>query len=178
MMKFENGMVHIYTGEGKGKTTAALGLGLRAIGCGLKVCFFQFFKDKRFPCGELDAIKQLGRNFKFKRFDIAHPCFKKIDAEKLKLQLKKAINEVFKAINSKKFDLIILDEVLIGVSQGFIDEKLVLKIIKLKPKEVELILTGRGATKRLIKCADYVTYMRCVKHPFDKKICARRGIEF
>lgn len=172
------GLTHIYTGEGKGKTTAALGLGLRAAGCNYKVCFLQFFKDKKFPCGEADAIKKLGKNFRFKRFDIVHPCFEKIDITILKSKLKKALNEAKKIIKSKKYDLVILDEILIGIRQGFIDEKLVLDIIKNKPKEMELILTGRGATKKLIDHANYVTYMKDVKHPFRRGVKARRGIEF
>lgn len=178
MAKLKKGLVHIYTGEGKGKTTAALGLALRAAGGGLKVCFFQFYKGGKFPCKEADAVKKLGGNFKFKRFEITHPLFKKVNPAKVKPQVKKAINEVCGLILSGRFDLVILDEILIGVPQGFVDEKIILNIIKEKPRTVELVLTGRGATEKLIDSADYVTYMKDIKHPFTKGMAARKGIEF
>jgi cob(I)alamin adenosyltransferase len=177
-----NGLVHIYTGEGKGKTTAALGLALRAFGCDCKIYFFQFFKEGLFLCNEAKAIKKLGRNFKFKRFNITHPQFAGAlcakDGLTLRKKLKQALTEVQKVIKSGGFDLIILDEILIGVDQGFVEEEDVLKIIKDKPGAVELVLTGRGATKKLINAADYVTDMKEVKHPFRKGIRARKGIEF
>lgn len=176
--RMERGLVHIYTGEGKGKTTAALGLALRAAGCGCKVYFLQFFKDGCFTCGEADAVKKLGRNFKFKRFDIAHPRFKKVEPPELKSRLKKAVDEARKIIKSAGFDLVILDEIIVGTSQGFIKEAVITALIRNKPATVELILTGRGATKKLINAADYVTYMKDVKHPFRAGICARKGIEF
>ena len=178
VIKPDRGLVHIYTGEGKGKTTAALGLALRAVGCGRKVCVVQFFKDKKFPCGEADAIKRFGRNFKFKRFDITHPMFAETNVTGLKRRLEKAIDEVARTLKSGNFDVIILDEILVGVSQGFVDEAAVLKIIKTRPKKTELVLTGRGATGKLIACADYVTCMKDVKHPFFKGVRARKGIEF
>lgn len=175
------GLVHIYTGEGKGKTTAALGLGMRACGCGLKVCFFQFFKDGPFPCGEADAVRKFGGDFRFKRFNISHPCFENIGARPprfYKAKIKKALDEVKRAINSGAWDLVILDEALIACGQRFIDEKMVIDIIRNKPKCVELVLTGRGGSKKIIACADYATEMKALKHPFGKGISARKGIEF
>ncbi|NQU73801.1 MAG: cob(I)yrinic acid a,c-diamide adenosyltransferase, partial [Candidatus Omnitrophica bacterium] len=91
---------------------------------------------------------------------------------------KKAVNEVNETLKGKEFDVIILDEILIGVSQGFMDESVVLKIIRSKPMKTELVLTGRGATKKLINSADYVTYMKDMGHPFSKGVRARRGIDF
>lgn len=176
----KQGLVHIYTGEGKGKTTAALGLGMRARGCGLKVYFFQFFKDGLFPCGEADAVKKLGKNFRFKRFNINHPCFD-VGARlsrPYKTRIKKALDEARRAIDSGAWDLVILDEALIGSSQKFIDEKMILDIIKNKPKNVELVLTGRGGSKKIIARADYVTEMKALKHPFKKGVAARKGIDF
>lgn len=178
MAKLKKGLVHIYTGEGKGKTTAAIGLGIRAAGCNYRVCMFQFLKDKKFPCGEGDIIKRLGNNFKFKRFDITHPMFKKRSVIEIEVCLKKAIGEVKKVIQGKRFDVVVLDEILVCVSQGFVSEDVILKIIKSKPDEIELVLTGRGATQRLIEHADYVTYMKDVKHPLRVGIKARKGIEF
>ncbi|MCM8782610.1 MAG: cob(I)yrinic acid a,c-diamide adenosyltransferase, partial [Candidatus Omnitrophica bacterium] len=119
---------------------------------------------------------------------ITHPMFShplrtkvkfgKADASKLKMRLKSAMKEVDRVIKSRRFDVVILDEILIGVSQGFVAEKMILKIIKSKPKETELILTGRGATWKLIDNADYVTYMKEIRHPFNKGATARKGVEF
>jgi cob(I)alamin adenosyltransferase len=178
MSRLKRGLVHVYTGEGKGKTTAALGLGLRACGCKLKVCFFQFFKDGGFPCGEADAVRRFGRNFKFKRFNISHPCFKKTPAAILAPKIKKALDEARQVIDSGAWDVVILDETLIGCGQNFIDERTILDIIRNKPRHVELVLTGRGASKRIIARADYATEMKVLKHPFKNGISARKGIEF
>lgn len=172
------GLVHVYTGEGKGKTTAALGLGLRAAGCGRKVCMFQFFKDKNFLCGEKEAVKNIKKSFKFKRFDITHPMFKKGGAGNFTGNMKKAMGEVKRAIKSAEYDLVILDEILVGVSQGFIEEGAVLRLMASRPNKTELVLTGRGATKKIIGAADYVTYMKLIKHPFYRGVKARQGIEF
>lgn len=174
----KKGLVHIYTGDGKGKTTAALGLCLRALGCGYRVCFFQLFKDAKFPCGERDAVKKFGRNFKFKRFDITHPDFKKCGAAEFKKRLNGVILEIERETRAGKFDMVVLDEILIGPSHGFTDEESILRIIRLKPADTELVLTGRGAGRRLINSADYVTFMKCVKHPFNSGIKMRRGVEF
>lgn len=177
-MKLKKGLVHIYTGEGKGKTTAALGLGLRSLGCGMRVQVFQFFKDKKFPCGEAAALKRLGGNFRLKRFDIPHPMFEKMAAARFKARLRAALEEAGRLIKSEKADLVILDEVLVGVAQGFIDEGRLVDMMRTKPENLELVLTGRGATRRIIECADYVTHMTEIKHPFTKGLGARRGVEF
>jgi len=174
----KKGLVHIYTGDGKGKTTAALGLALRAAGSDYKVCFFQFFKAGKFPCGEMNIAKKLGKNFKCRRLNISHPLFKKVSASKVASQLRKALYEVEAAIKNPQFDIVVLDEVLNGASQGFMNEGLLEDIIRRKPAGLELVLTGRGATKKLIACADYVTHMKEIKHPFSKGIKARKGIEF
>ena len=172
------GLVHIYTGKGKGKTTAALGLGLRAAGCGCRVCFFQFFKRGPFACGEQDAVKKLGAGFRFRRFNISHPFFAKTGPPVSRSGIDRTVSEVCRAIKSGRYDLIVLDEILNGLSGGLIKEAAILKIIREKPAGLELVLTGRGLTKKLISAADYVTSMDCVKHPFEKGVCARKGIEF
>ncbi|MCX5715930.1 MAG: cob(I)yrinic acid a,c-diamide adenosyltransferase, partial [Candidatus Omnitrophica bacterium] len=133
MKKLKKGLIHIYTGEGKGKTTAAMGLAFRAMGCGMRVCFLQFFKDKLFPCGEAAAAKRLGKAFKFKRFDVPHPMFCKTGRNALKGRLEKALSEASRIIRSGKFDLVVLDEIIIGVSQGFLTEGEMIKLIKSKP---------------------------------------------
>ena len=187
-MMRKKGLVHIYTGDGKGKTTAAMGMALRAAGYGRSVSIFQFFKDTRWPCGEFDALKKLGKYVTLKRFDIVHPMFIRppwagaglcaAGKDGLAKKLKQAMGEVAAAVKSKKYDLVILDEILIGVAQGFVDERLIAGLIASRAPGVELVLTGRGATAALIKAADYVTYMKEVKHPFRKGVLGRRGIEY
>ncbi len=146
------GYVHIYMGNGKGKTTAALGLALRAIGNGLKVIMYQFLKNRE--CGE-HRIKL--NNFKIVRVNEFR------------------VHEILKEIES--YDIVIFDEILYAINKGVIRLEDVIKFINEKPKNVEIILTGRNAPKELIELADLVTEMRKIKHYFDKGIKARTGIE-
>ncbi|MEI8175880.1 MAG: cob(I)yrinic acid a,c-diamide adenosyltransferase [Candidatus Omnitrophota bacterium] len=178
VIKQKKGYLHIYTGTGKGKTTAALGLALRAAGSGYKVCFLQFFKDPRIPCGEAHALKKLGEKVFFKRFGIVHPDFKKTPTILLRRQIERALERTRRVIAGGTYDLIVLDEVLIGVSQGFIAEQTLLEMIETKMASAEIILTGRGASAALMDAADYVTDMKALKHPFSAGLKARRGIEF
>jgi len=180
------GLVHIYAGEGKGKTTASFGLALRAYGQGKKVIVYQFLKSKDISCGEIKAIKKLNQKLDVIRFNQIHPCFKQgLKGRRLEEyidKLKKQINEDFNAIkeNIKKtnYDLVILDELVNVVSQGYIDENNLLDFINTKSAKTELVLTGREATDNLLKVADYVTYMKDVKHPFKEGKKAREGIEY
>jgi len=180
-------MIHIYTGDGKGKTTAALGLCFRALGWNLKICIYQFLKSKESETGEVNALKKIKKTIKtikINRFDQEHPIFcskhtsTNYSVGKLKESLIKSISDVRKVIKSKKYQIIVLDEIINTVSEGFIKENLVLDLIKNTPVDIELILTGRGATKKMIQSADYVTEMKEIKHPIKKKIYARKGIEF
>jgi len=173
-MRLKHGYTHIYTGCGKGKTSAVMGLGMRAALSGFKVCMFQFLKKKR-----TSAENNLSMpNFKAVCFDEAHPLFKKCIAKKLKKRIMSDIGKAKRVMESKRYDVIILDEIVNCVSCAFIKEDAVLDLIKAKPKRVELVLTGRNATGRLIAAADYVTRLDKVKHPFDKGVRARRGIEY
>ncbi len=168
------GYVHIYTGDGKGKTTAALGLALRAAGAGLKVFFAQFLKNGTYSehralerFSDLIQVRQYGRG-----------CFvsgkpKDEDIE----YAKKGLEEVKQIIGSGKYDLVVLDEINIAVYFGLIDVDEVLELIRQKPANVELVLTGRRADSRLIEVADLVTEMKEVKHYYKKGVLARVGIE-
>lgn len=182
-MRLKKGLIHIYTGNGKGKTTAAFGLGMRAVGNGLKVCLFQFIKGKGITYGEVEAAKRLTPKFRIVAFRQSHPFFqpparrKKAIAE-LKRSTKEGLREVSKVMSTKRYDIIILDEIITALRDKFIDLQSVIYLIDSKPKSTELVLTGRGAPKGLIKKADYVTEMRNIKHPFSKGIIARCGIEF
>jgi cob(I)alamin adenosyltransferase len=180
------GLVHIYCGKGKGKTTAALGQALRLWGWGKKIIVFQFLKKKDFPSGEIKAREKLGKNFRIVRFDQEHPMFRKIaNGSKLlaeKSKLKKAVFESLKSVQeilqSKKYDLVVLDEILNAVSENFVAESKVIDLIKNKPPGAELILTGRIASPGLIALADYASEIKEVKHPFRIGAKARKGIEF
>ena len=177
------GLVHIYTGGGKGKTTAAFGLGMRAVGKGMRVCLFQFLKGKSLTYGEVKAAQGFGTKFRVVTFGQTHPYFlppsKQKEARyKLKISIKLALKTVKEVMASESYDLIILDELITALRDGFIDLKSVLDLIDSKPKSTELVLTGRGAPKALKRHADYVTEMRNIKHPFGRGMKARRGIEF
>jgi len=178
--KLQNGYVHIYTGTGKGKTTASIGLAFRAASAGFKVCMFQFLKKTGSASENCIDMP----NFKVTCFDQAHPIFvgAKDRNEKYRELLEKKIlrdlKKVERTIKSGRYDVIILDEVINCVSEKFISEEPLLLLASGKPRSTELVMTGRGATKRLIGCADYVTELQKVKHPFDSGVFARRGIEY
>lgn len=179
MIEKKTGLIHIYTGEGKGKTSAAIGLAVRAAGNGLKVLFVQFLKGGE-ESGELKIFKVLQENIEVIRFDQRHPIFfeKGDTKEGLIMAAKDALSLINEKIKSGKYDLVVLDEINNLVSQGWADVNELIEIIKERPKGVEIVLTGRGASTELIDMADYVTEMKAVKHPFKKGIKARKGIEY
>jgi cob(I)alamin adenosyltransferase len=172
------GLIHVYTGDGKGKTTAAIGLAIRATGQGKKVLILQFLKSKVKDSGEITIAKKSGiKVIKFK--GQISPLF---DSKAKRSELKKAVKEALaislKKIESNRYDLIVMDEFNTLVGNGYATSLDVKKIIKAKPEELELIFTGRGAPEEMIEIADYVTEIRMVKHPFTKGIKARKGIEY
>lgn len=173
MTKLKRGLVQVYTGRGKGKTTAAWGQVLRASGQGLKVAIIQFFKGK--GSGEARMAKKL--KLDVYSFCPVHPSFggKK---EKLKKECGEGLAFAKKLVMRKKHDMIILDEINIAMRDRLIEVNGVLDLIKEKPKGVELILTGRGAPKKITKQANLVTEMREAKHPYQKGIKGRKGIEY
>lgn len=190
--KNEMGLVHCITGNGKGKTTSSIGLGLRAVGHGFRVCLIQFMKGGYY-FGELLAIeKHLKRKFHYYEFGQSTPYAEQIKKGAIKPSkavflpfedeadlYRKGLEFAKKAIHSKKYDLIILDEINVALSMKFLDVKDVLELILSKPKNVELILTGRGAPEQIKDVSDYVEEIRSVKHPYDtKKILGRRGVEY
>lgn len=178
-MQEKSGLIHIYTGEGKGKTTAAIGLAVRAAGNGMKVLFVQFLKGGE-ESGELKIFKGLQENIEVIRFDQRHPIFfKKGDTkEGLINAAKEALRLIDERIKSGKYDLVVLDEINNLIVQGWADVNELTDIIRKRPEGVEIVLTGRGASEELIDMADYVTEMSAVKHPFKKGIKARKGIEY
>ena len=171
--KDSKGLVHVYTGDGKGKTTAALGLAIRAVGQGMKVAFIQFLKGQ--PCGEHFFAKQ------YNPFEIvqisAGDIFKKPKSQ-LGQEAQQALSYAEQEILSGRYDLVILDEILVAISQGMITTKQVLDLLDSKPSSVELVLTGRKAPPEIVQRADLVTEMLMIKHPFTEGTEARRGIEY
>lgn len=176
MPKLERGLVQVYTGNGKGKTSAAFGLALRAAGRGLKVYIIQFIKGG-FDYGELYTVDKLP-NLTLKAFGRGEfITAKPPDKEDVRLA-EQALQLAKQTVNSGKYDVIILDEVNVALTLKLIDLEEVLKLIQNKPNHVELVLTGRNAPVQVIDASDYVTEMREVKHPYSKGYQSRKGIEY
>jgi len=178
----EKGLVQIYTGDGKGKTTAAFGLGLRAAGQGNKVLIYQFLKPPSLDIGERFALQLGAVRVRVEALDMPWDMSKSLEDEKSVARMRAAIGEVLERITQtaeKRFyDVLILDEIVLCLSKGLAKLEDVKKIIDRRDPAVEIVLTGRGATKELIELADLVTEMKSIKHPFDKGQPARRGIEY
>jgi len=168
------GLVQVYTGDGKGKTTAALGQAMRAAGQGLRVIVIQFVKGLD-DCGE-------------HLFAARHPAFQIIqpakgDAfakskEQKTVEAKETYEYARRAITSGDYDMVVLDEILVAVREGFLTSGQVIELIAVKPVNLELVLTGRGATPDVVKVADLVTEMLMIRHPFTEGVGQRCGIEY
>jgi len=176
MPKLEKGMVQVYTGNGKGKTSAAFGLALRAIGRGLKVYIIQFIKGG-FDYGELYIADKLP-NLKLKAFGRGKFVTEKPPAKEDVKLAEEALKLAEETVKSGEYDIVILDEINVALNLKLIKTEKVIELIKKKPKHVELILTGRYAPDEIIEAADLVTEMREVKHPYNKGFQARKGIEY
>jgi cob(I)alamin adenosyltransferase len=174
-MALDRGCVQVYTGNGKGKTTAALGLALRAVGRGLRVCVFQFIKGGG-PYGEhliaekmapLLTIIQTGKPGWVNTQDITED----------RQLAQEALEQAKKLLTSGDYDLLVLDEINGAAGFGLIDVEQVLELISMRPERLELVLTGRNAHERVIEAADLVTEMREIKHYYKAGVPARVGIE-
>ncbi len=172
------GYIHTYTGDGKGKTTAAVGLAMRAAGHNKKVLILQFLKSGTKDSGEIVSAKKHGIIIKKFKGQISPVFDPEVKLPDLKKSVKEAIAFSIKKIQSGRFDLVIMDEFNNIISNRYASISDLKKIIKAKPEGLELVFTGRGAPEELTKIADYVTEMRLIRHPFKKGVKARRGIEF
>lgn len=176
------GLVQIYTGDGKGKTTAAFGLALRAAGQGNKVLIYQFLKPPSLDIGERFALKLGAIRIRVEALDVPWDTAKSLDDDKAVARTTTAISDVLERIaqtaEKRFYDVLVLDEIVFCLSRGLAAFGDIKKIIDRKDPAVEIVMTGRGATKELIELADLVTEMKKIKHPFDKGISARQGIEF
>lgn len=175
-MQLERGLVQVYTGDGKGKTTAGVGQAVRSVGRGLRVCFVQFVKGGE-RSGELQSLERLGVR-------VVRPAERStgllasgITAEDRQAAAE-AFAEAFSALRGGEFDVVVLDEVNVALSVGLGEVEPLLGAIAERPDHVEVVCTGRGAPAELQDVADYVTEMCARKHPFDRGVRARRGVEF
>ena len=165
----------MYTGPGKGKTTAAIGLGVRATGAGKKVHMIQFMKGRRYS--EIDTIEKIS-NFTIVQFG-RDEFVDKQNPEKIDIDLaQKGFNYAKKVIMENNFDMIILDEINVAVDFNLINLKDMIKLVNNKPKELELILTGRYANTKIVQIADLVSEILEIKHPYQIGVLARKGIDF
>lgn len=176
MTELEKGLVQVYTGNGKGKTSAAFGLALRATGRGLKVYMIQFIKGG-FDYGELYTVKNLP-NFTLKAFGRGKFVTSKPPQKEDVRLAQEALHLAEQVIHSECSNIVILDEINVALDLKLISLENVLKLIRSKPSGLELVLTGRNAPQEIVEAADLVTEMKEVKHPFNKGTEARKGIEY
>ena len=171
------GLIHIYCGDGKGKTTAAVGLAVRAAGAGKKVLFVQFFKD-----GTSSEIQVLGQIPGVElEFCLTHHGFYKFMDEAGRAAAKEDYSFLLDnalARAAEGLDLLVLDEAISACNCGVIDEEVLAAFLKNKPAGLEVVLTGRNPSQRLQDLADYITEMKKIRHPYDKGISARLGVEY
>ena len=185
-MRLDKGLIQVYTGDGKGKTTAAWGQALRAAGRGLRVCVVMFLKGDR-DLGEVSAAKRLAPELTVRQFGASRkqmasrgggPWWQAAYADEDRGMATEGLAFARTAVMSGDCDLVILDEVNVAMSEGLLDVTEVLKAIRERPAHVEIILTGRNAPQEIVDAADLVTEMRALKHPFGRGTLARPGIEW
>ncbi len=178
MPDVRRGLIIVNTGPGKGKTTAAMGTGLRAVGQGMRVLMLQFLKGS-WHYGELDAVQAFGDKFVLKQMGrgFVKVGTEKPDPEDVRM-VEDAWTEAEQAIQSGQWDLVILDEINYAISYGMLDPAKVAEALGEKPEMVHVILTGRNAHPSIVEIADTVTEMRQVKHAYEKGVLAQKGIEY
>ncbi len=170
-------MIIIITGNGKGKTTSSIGQIIRALGHNQKVCLVQLFKGEDFY-GEQKILTKLD-GLDFFSFAKKHPfCFKDVTKEQANRECEQAIDKLKEIISDNKYNLIVLEEFNIAIRDKFIEEDLLINIIKQLNEKSNVVITGRGASQKLIELADLVSEVKEIKHPYNKGVPAQEGIEF
>jgi len=176
MGMLEKGFIHVYTGNGKGKTTSAIGLAIRAAGAGMKTYFIQFMKD--YPYSEIEALKMYSGKITVEQYCGDEFVLKReLPAKSLIDEAKRGLNRAISAMQSGEYDLVILDEALVSIYFKLLTTEDILNVINRKPETVELILTGRYCPQEIIDKADLVTEMKEIKHYYTQGIKSRKGIE-
>ena len=178
----EKGLVQIYTGDGKGKTTAAFGLALRAAGQGNRVLIYQFLKPSALDLGERCALESCTLGIRVETLDVPWDMSTSLSDKKAVAQMRAAISKVLEEVartaEKRSYDVLVLDEIVFCLSKGLATLEDIRTLIDRRDPHVEIVLTGRGATDELVALADLVTEMRNIKHPLDNGATARRGIEY
>jgi len=172
------GLVHIYCGGGKGKTTCATGLAVRAAGSGMNVIFVYFMKDGQ--SGEAKILKKIP-NVKVLYCSENFGFFRNMNDDtkiKAKTAYSKLLDECTESIGNCKNTMLVLDEATYALKYGFIEKEKVLRIIEMSENGLEIVFTGREPQEYLLSRADYITEMKCIRHPYDKGVSARKGIEY
>ncbi len=178
----QKGLVQIYTGQGKGKTTAAFGLAMRAAGDDNKVLIYQFLKPKSLDLSERRAVEKCALDITVEALDVEWDMINSLKDKAVKAHtakvIKIALDKIVALAAAKSYNLIILDEIVFCVNQGLADIDDIKRLLDRRDKAVEIVMTGRDAGDELIALADLVSEIKPVKHPFDKGIYARKGIEY
>ncbi len=181
-MAKERGLVQVYTGKGKGKTTAALGLAVRALGWGKRVYVCQFLKPADQKSGEMCLIERFPQQLCWERIENGWPLTKGGPGKEVREKMRAAIAEIWprivKAVSEREYDLVILDEINYCLSEELIEFSVLEELLACRHPQVELVLTGRGASGELIKAADLVSEVLDIKHPYRTGTTARKGIEY
>jgi len=178
----EQGVIQVYTGDGKGKTTAALGLALRAAGQGLRVVIYQFLKPTGLAIGDRLALQALADRVRLETLDVPWDLAKSLSdrlaCAQIAVAVGQALEQAGQLAEQGLCDVLILDEVVFCLAKGLTQIEDIKRLIDRRDPHVEIVMTGRGATPELMALADLVTEMRNLRHPFDRGLPARRGIEY
>ena len=181
-MSERSGAIQVYTGTGKGKTTAAVGLAVRALGWGQKVYLCQFLKPANMKSGEMCLAEKFPGQLRWERLTADWPMKKggpgQSHREKMRQAIQKIWPEIVKAVTEDEYALVILDELNCCLSEKLIEWKTVEELLQKKHPQVELVITGRGASKKLLEAADLVSEIVEIKHPYNNGTTARKGIEY
>lgn len=172
------GFVHIYCGDGKGKTTSSIGLCIRYIGAGGNVLLYQFMKNQK--SSELEILRMLNNVTVMNGFEMTKFSFQLTDFERNQIRdiYANEFNRIRKEVYSGNFGMLIMDEIMSCISCGFLSEESVVDFIINRPTNIEIVMTGRDPSEKIIACADYVSEIKKIKHPYDKGISSRKGIEY
>lgn len=172
------GMIHIYCGDGKGKTTAATGLAVRAAGAGMQVLFARFLKNEN--SGELRILDQIPE-IEVLHLEKSYGFYQTLsDSDKAKMtaMYRKLWQNIEEKITSGAYDMLVIDELMAAYNYGILEQESVHRFLENKPEKLEIIMTGRNPSERLMELSDYISEIKKVRHPFDQQVTARKGIEF